>query len=127
MSACTYADSRGITCKFPGVLSHSLHGDHKWKCIWHWQLLNSSAGPSDGRVHGDEIVRQSYEWDERAESYRAMRALVVKAKPGVAAHAGGSGVGDVPAKVADLVPDVWLREPGEDEECLSESEGLTTR
>lgn len=118
MSACTYADSRGITCKFPGVLSHSLHGDHKWKCIWHWRLANEATGKSEARMHGDEICRQSFEWDERPESYTAMRLAAEKTRPRVDAHARGQGVGDVPPAVGGVEGALRVSE------CLSELDEL---
>lgn len=120
---CTYSDSTGHICKFPGVFSHSLHGSNTWRCVWHWRLANDATGPSDARFHGDEIVRQSYEWDGAAESYREMRAKAGSAaKPRVDAHARSSGVSNIPNAFRQVVQDVRIPE-----ECLSELDGLDMR
>ncbi len=95
MSACSYANSNGITCKFPGVLTTSLHGGGRWFCIWHWRLMNEGHSPIDAKFHGDAIVQQSYEWDQSAEGYRAMRDEAQKKKTDLDAHPRSEGMADI--------------------------------
>ena len=121
MSACCYSNSGGLTCKFPGVLTTSLHGGGRWFCIWHWRLMNEGHGPSDARFHGDAIVQQSFEWDQSAEGYRAMRHEAQKKKPGMDAHARGKGVADLPAAVGEVEGAFRISE------CLPELDELYSR
>lgn len=105
MSSCTYSDSTGHICKFPGVFSHSLHGSNNWRCVWHWRLLNDSPGPSEARMMGDEIVRQSNDWDGTRESYLSMRkAAGTKGAKGIRGGDGGNaGVASVPRPLSEMV------------------------
>lgn len=52
-------------CRFPGALSRGTHGDAPFYCAWHFQEPDA--------MRGEEIVRQSRDWDGSAESYMAMR------------------------------------------------------
>ena len=108
---CTYSDSTGHICKFPGVFSHSLHGSNTWRCIWHWRLSNDATGPSDARINGDEIVRQSYEWDGKKESFWEMRSRAGKGQIR-AAHEGIDRVDGIPGSLDQVVQEVQFCSSG---------------
>lgn len=93
----------------------SLHGSEGWRCVWHFKI--AELAPHERNFEGNRVVAASYEWDGSAESYLERRKKELS-QSNMVTHPGGSGVADIPAKVGQLVPEVRLREPGEDEgEC----------
>lgn len=115
-------------CRWPGVFSGSMHGDHKWRCVWHWRIAEES--PSERNFHGNRIVTESLEWDGSAASYmearfkdRLPKGKGPQKQASVAAEAEaedgiyGGGI----SRMADVLPPLEevvssFREPGQDEQ-----------
>ena len=106
-------------CRWPGVFSSSVHGDHRWKCYWQNSL--TGEGKSAGQVIGNRIVGESHDWDGSAESYIERRFAQRVSPPGMDAHAGGEGMGQVQAKVEGVVSPLRVSE------CLSDLDELLSR
>lgn len=87
MSICSWNDSHGTTCKWPGPFSADTHGGGRYYCVWHWRAFGLDR--LEMKSEGDRIVRDSYEWDGSPESYLARRIASQARTP--AANAGTDG------------------------------------
>lgn len=116
MSLCSWNDSHGTTCKWPGPFSSDTHGGGRYYCVWHWRAFGLDR--LEMKSEGDRIVRDSYEWDGSQESYLALRAEAAKKVSKPVAHAsqdsqvnwndgiGVSRMDRLPKKISQLVPDL---------------------
>lgn len=53
-------------CRWPGAFSSALNGEGRWRCYFHFKLLNEGLRDS---ALADEIVRQSEDWDGKPMEY----------------------------------------------------------
>lgn len=70
MSLCSWVGYGG-SCRYPGNLSLDTHGKGRCYCVWHWRCFDLDG--IEQRLKGDRIVRESFDWDGKAESYLALR------------------------------------------------------
>lgn len=129
MSTCSWYSSGmpSQQCRWPGVFSGSMHGDHKWRCVWHFRI--AEEGPSERNFHGNRIVAESIAWDGSQASYLEARFRDRLKGKGAAKPAGmeaeakaangihGRGI----SRMADVLPPLEevvssFREPGQDEQ-----------
>lgn len=112
MSICSWNDSHGTSCKWPGPFCADTHGGNRWYCIWHWRAFGLDR--LEMKTEGDRAVRESLEWDGTAESYLALRAKAPQAakaqvapvQAAVSGQDGGGAVHSVHALVSGVVPDL---------------------
>lgn len=53
-------------CRWPEAFSSALNGEGRWRCYFHFKLLNEGLRDS---ALADEIVRQSEDWDGKPLEY----------------------------------------------------------
>lgn len=123
MSLCSWNDSHGTTCRWPGPFSADTHGGGRYYCVWHWRAFGLDR--LDMKTEGDRVVRESLEWDGSPESYFALRLSpetnAGSRKPVAHDHPSPEpaiarndaqrveGLSRLPKKISELVPQM---EPG---------------
>ena len=110
MSICSWNDSHGTTCKWPGPFSADTHGGGRYYCVWHWRAFGLDK--LDMKAEGDRAVRESLEWDGSPESYLALRAeaaqkvQVRKAQAEISEPVRSEPIQPIRALVSGVVPDL---------------------